>query len=205
MAQIKLFKSERQEFEVPNAELILIENFITPERAEQLYQELYKEVKWELRKLFMFGRWVDQPRLTALYGDDGKAYSYTGTTWETHPWIDPLVEIKDMVSKEVGQEINAVLCNLYRDGKDSCGWHSDAGKSDGQNPMICSISLGATRIFQVKHKSDPDFSKPISIPLPAGSLLIMAGEMQHYWQHAVPKAELPTPPRINLTFRTVMT
>ena len=197
-------KMKSQVFEIPDAKLILIENFIEPNKANELYLKLYKNVKWELRKLFMFGKWIDQPRLTALYGDDGKAYSYTGTTFETHQWLPELEEIRDMVSKEAGQKINAVLCNLYRDGKDGCGWHSDAGKSDGTNPMICSVSLGATRIFQIKHKTNPDYSSPINIPLPAGSLLIMAGEMQHHWQHAVMKQNIAVPPRINLTFRAVM-
>lgn len=200
-----LFTQEKIKFDIPDAELILIENFISPDDAQRLYKDLYKNVKWELRELFMFGRWVNQPRLTALYGDDEKSYSYTGTTFETHPWIAPLEEIRDKVAEEAGQKINAVLCNLYRDGKDGCGWHSDAGKSDGQNPMICSISLGATRIFQIKHRTNPEFSKPINIPLPAGSLLIMAGEMQHHWLHAVPKQNIAIEPRINLTFRTVMT
>ncbi len=200
----KLLEGHKEVFKIPDAELYIIPNFIDEVKARELYLKIYKEVKWEHRKLFMFGNWVLQPRLTALYGDDDKSYTYTGTTWETYPWIEPLAEIRDMVAKEVGQDINAVLCNLYRDGKDGCGWHSDAGKSDGTNPMICSISLGATRIFQIKHKTDPEYAKPISIPLPAGSLLVMAGAMQHHWQHAVHKTNIATPPRINLTFRTVM-
>lgn len=198
----KLFKSETQKFDLPNAELTLIEDFISPEMAKEFYHNIYNETKWELRKLFMFGKWINQPRLTALYGDDDKSYSYTGTTFETHPWTDTLRTIKEMVEKESGCKITAVLCNLYRDGKDGCGWHSDAGKDDGTNPLICSISLGETRVFQIKHKTNPEFAKPINIPLVSGSLLIMGGEMQHHWQHAIPKTSISIPPRINLTFRT---
>ena len=198
----KLFSEGVQKFDIPNAELTLIENFISPELAAELYHDIYNETKWELRKLFMFGKWIDQPRLTALYGDQDKSYSYTGTTFETHPWTEALNKIKSLVEVAADCKITAVLCNLYRDGKDGCGWHSDAGKDDGTNPLICSISLGETRIFQIKHRTDPQYAKPISIPLTAGSLLIMGGEMQHHWQHQVPKTSIATPPRINLTFRT---
>lgn len=190
--------------DLPDSEIILYENFLTKEEADVLYLQLYRQVKWELRKLFMFGRWVDQPRLTAFYGDEDKNYQYTGTKWEAHPWIKPLAEIKDRLVEFTGKPINGVLCNLYRDGQDSCGWHSDAGKSDGKNPQIYSISLGQTRIFQIKHNTNPEHSL-VNIPLTHGSLLLMGGPMQHYWQHAIPKVKGVCHPRINLTFRLTQT
>jgi alkylated DNA repair dioxygenase AlkB len=150
----------------------------------------------------MFGRWVNQPRLTAFYADEGLEYHYTGSQWKAHSWIEPLAALKDRISREFDTQINSVLCNLYRDGQDYCGWHSDFGKTDGPNPVIFSLSLGACRTFQIRHQTRSDL--PItSIELPSGSLLRMGGTMQKHWKHQVPK-QLGSGPRINLTFRTVM-
>lgn len=191
-------------YHIPDAEMRLYPNFIEPVKAERLYRELFNQVQWQQRSVIMYGKPIPQPRLTALYGDKNKAYTYTGLTWESLEWIAPLAEIRDLIATVDNHQINGVLCNLYRDGRDGCGWHSDAGESDGKNPVIYSISLGQTRNFQIKHKRDPNY-KLVNIPLTSGSLLVMGGPMQHHWQHAVPKSTQVMMPRINLTFRAVRT
>ncbi len=118
------------------------------------------------------------------------------------PWTKDLLFIKEKVDKQAGVIFNSVLLNLYRTGKDSVGWHRDNEKEFGTNPIITSISFGETRPFHLKHKFKKHIEKVI-IPLTHGSLLIMKGETQHYWEHQVPKTAKDISPRINLTFRIV--
>jgi alkylated DNA repair dioxygenase AlkB len=193
-SQSTLFDIEPDLTELPDCELLKLGEWIDPKQAKELLDTLQGTIAWELRQILMFGRWVNQPRLTAFYADEGLEYHYTGSQWKAHSWIEPLAALKD--------QINSVLCNLYRDGQDYCGWHSDFGKTDGPNPVIFSLSLGACRTFQIRHQTRSDL--PItSIELPSGSLLRMGGTMQKHWKHQVPK-QLGSGPRINLTFRTVM-
>ena len=116
------------------------------------------------------------------------------------PWTKALVAIKTQVEQATGYQFNACLANLYRDGNDTVGWHSDDEPELGEQPVIASVSLGAERDFQLKHKS---LSEKLTIPLKSGSLLTMSGETQNAWQHCLPRTKRVKSPRINLTFRRV--
>lgn len=142
-----------------------------------------------------------QPRLTAWYGDAGKDYSYSGITMQPLAWTDTLMAIKQSADKVAGVSFNSALLNLYRDGKDSMGWHRDNEKELGTNPVIASVSFGAPRRFLLRHYTDKKLVR--EIVLTHGSLLLMRGETQHYWEHSIPKTAKPAGSRINITFRIV--
>jgi alkylated DNA repair dioxygenase AlkB len=116
------------------------------------------------------------------------------------PWNRPLLEIKAVAEACADHAFNSVLLNLYRDGRDSVSWHADNEPGLGRNPIIASISLGMTRRFQMKHRQR---AERLSLDLPSGSCLVMAGATQHHWLHQVPKTSRPVGPRINLTFRAM--
>lgn len=142
-----------------------------------------------------------QPRLTAWYGEAGKAYSYSGITLHPLPWTPILRKIRERTETLAGVIFTGALLNLYRDGQDSMGWHRDNEKELGINPVIGSVSFGATREFRLRHHSD---KKPvISTRLTHGSCLLMKGETQHYWEHQVAKTREITGTRINITFRVI--
>lgn len=149
----------------------------------------------------MYGRTVPIPRLTAWHGDDGKSYTYSGITMHPEPWTMPLLGVKAAVEAEVGEDFNGVLLNFYRGGSDSMAWHSDDEVELGSEPIIASVSFGATRKLQLRHKSRPDLRGEME--LTDGSLLVMRGSTQTYWQHQVPKTSRPVGARINLTFRRI--
>ena len=148
----------------------------------------------------MFGRTVRVPRLVCWYGNRNAIYRYSGVEHIPHPWTKSLSELKTRIETFTQRTFNSVLGNLYRNGYDSMGWHSDDEKELGPNPFIASISLGSTRLFKVRHKSSKE---QIKLLLPHGSLLTMSGPFQHHWQHSIPKTSAPIAPRINLTFRDI--
>lgn len=135
------------------------------------------------------------------YADPGLSYTYSGVTHHGIPWTNQLLEVKKRVSKIAEVEFNSLLLNLYRDGNDSIGFHSDAEPELGNNPIIASISLGSTRTFVMKHLKSKE---KIKYDLPHGSLLIMGGTSQHHWVHGVPKTKEQVDARINLTFRKIL-
>jgi alkylated DNA repair dioxygenase AlkB len=182
------------------AELFFSPQWLAPEVAATLMETLGRETPWREETIKLFGKEVQQPRLTAWYGDAGCAYTYSGLTLQPQPWTDTLSELRRAVEKAAGSPFNSVLLNLYRDGKDSMGWHSDDEPELGKHPVIASLSLGETRRFHLRHRGDRSVL-PLRLDLPAGSLLIMAGETQHHWQHRLSKTQRPVGPRINLTFR----
>jgi alkylated DNA repair dioxygenase AlkB len=144
---------------------------------------------------------VASPRLSAWYGDPGAIYSYSGLRLEPLPWTPVLLEIRQVVTDLAETPFNSVLLNLYRDGQDSMGWHSDAEPELGRNPVIASVSLGAVRRFVLRHKKRKE--QHIALELESGSVLVMGGALQHYWRHALPKIRQAVGPRINLTFRLI--
>ena len=156
---------------------------------------------WRQDEIFVYGRAVRIPRLQAWYGDNQQSYQYSGLTMLALPWTAVLLDIKQAVESYSGCQFNSCLVNLYRDGNDSVSWHSDDEPELGTNPVIASVSLGAKRDFQLKHKMS---GKKLSVPLTSGSLLLMAGETQHYWQHCIAKSKRVESPRINLTFRQIV-
>ncbi|RLD23577.1 MAG: alpha-ketoglutarate-dependent dioxygenase AlkB [Bacteroidetes bacterium] len=205
MSDLNLFSSEEDSSAIPlalkDATVIYYPNFISSKYASEVFQKLLKETPWQEDTIKIFGKEYKQPRLTALYGKEGKSYSYSGITMFPLAFTPLLYEIKTLTEKEVNIKFNTVLLNLYRDGNDSNGWHSDDEKELGENPVIASLSLGAKRYFHLKHKKDKKLK--FKIPLDHGSLLLMKGTTQHYWLHQLPKSKKVTEPRINLTFRII--
>ncbi|OYU97549.1 MAG: alpha-ketoglutarate-dependent dioxygenase AlkB [Bacteroidetes bacterium B1(2017)] len=182
-----------------NGELFLLPNFIGEQEAADFYNKLEKEIDWQLYHIKIFGKLLAQPRLSAWYGN--VSYTYSGIRLEPKPFSPLIEEIKQKIELATGHTFNSVLLNLYRDGNDSMGWHSDDEKELGINPVIASLSVGANRLFKVKHKQQKGLG--LNLNLGQGSLLVMGGEMQHSWQHAIPKSSKACLPRINLTFRKI--
>ncbi len=190
-----------QNLNLRDAEIIYYPSFYNKEVADSYYQQLRDETAWQQDDIKIFGKVYPQPRLTAFFGEPDKNYTYSGITMEPLPFTGLLKKIKTDVESITGTVFNSVLLNLYRNGKDSNGWHSDDEPTLGKNPVIASLSLGAERKFQLRHKSDKTAKSAIN--LEHGSLLLMKGETQHFWQHQVPKTKKQVDPRINLTFRVL--
>lgn len=186
----------------PGGRLILARRWLPRERARSLIERLRDEVDWQSRTIRMFGREILQPRLLSFQGDPGICYRYSGGDYEALPWHPALELIRNRLAIELGVVLNSVLVNLYRDGRDSMGWHSDDEPELGRNPTIASISLGQERRFVLRSRSLP--KRTIELVPPHGSLLVMAGDLQHAWQHQVPRTARLVGPRINLTFRRVL-
>jgi alkylated DNA repair dioxygenase AlkB len=196
-----LFDSDPIVFDVPDASIIYYPNFFSTEEATMLFDTLQKEIPWQQDDIKVYGKVYPQPRLTALFGNEGKSYSYSNITMHPHKWSPLLMSIKEKVEEATEVIYSTVLLNYYRDGKDSNGWHADNEKELGTNPIIASLSFGAERMFQLKHNAIPN--QKINIPLAHGSLLVMKGTTQHFWKHQIPKTTKPIGPRINLTFRII--
>lgn len=194
-----LFSHEPIHFDLPDADIAYFPAFFGRNEADELFAALRDTIPWQQDNITVFGKTHPQPRLTALYGD-GKPYSYSGITMQPLPWNALLQEIRTKVENASGVRFTSVLLNLYRDGRDSNGWHADDEPELGKNPVIASLSFGAERVFQLKHRSKP---LKQNIILEHGSLLLMRGETQHFWKHQIPKTAKPITPRINLTFRII--
>jgi alkylated DNA repair dioxygenase AlkB len=164
--------------------------------ADRLFAELRGAIEWRQEVATLMGRRVAIPRLTAWHGAAG--YVYSGIRMTPAPWTPPLLELKALAEALAGQPFDSVLLNLYRDGRDSVSWHADNEPGLGRDPVIASLSLGAVRRFQLRHRRGPE---RLTLDLPHGSCLIMAGATQHHWLHQLPKTARPVGPRINLTFR----
>jgi len=184
---------------LPDAEMQFYPELFSAADCDRLWADLKTQIQWHQDSIQMFGRKLLLPRLTAWYGDPGAVYSYSGIQMKPLPWIDCLLEIKRRVVAISPDCLNSVLLNFYRDGKDSMGWHSDDEPELGVNPVIASVSFGGSRKFKLRHKHQDCKTQ---LELTDGSLLIMRGKTQHFWQHQVPKAATAMP-RINLTFRFI--
>lgn len=190
-------------FDLPDADIILFDEFFTKTESEKLYKNLIEKINWQQYTIKMFGKILNQPRLTAFYGEEDKPYAYSGLKLTPNPWTEDLLFIKSRITKTAQINFSSVLLNYYRNGQDSMGWHSDDEKELGQNPVIGSISFGETRLFQLRHLTRKDLKK-VDIKLTNGSFLLMKGQTQHYWEHQIPKTSKHITPRINLTFRTII-
>ncbi|RDI58274.1 alpha-ketoglutarate-dependent dioxygenase AlkB family protein [Flavobacterium glaciei] len=193
--------SEPLFLDLPDAEIIYYPQFFDKEQADIIFTELIKKIPWQHDEIRVYGKIHPQPRLTALFGNEGKPYSYSNITMQPHPWNLLLQKLKTKIEKVSDTIFTTVLLNQYRDGKDSNGWHADNEKELGTNPVIASLSFGAERTFQLKHNLNKDLKK--SIVLEHGSLLLMKGSTQHFWKHQIPKTAKPIDPRVNLTFRVI--
>jgi len=184
-----------------DSEVYYMPDFMARKNADTLFEELMDTIPWRSDKITVFGKTYDQPRLTAWFGGEGKSYSYSGITMEPVAFPGLLMELKTKIEIATDTKFNSCLANLYRDGQDSNGWHSDDEKELGINPAIASVSLGEARYFHLRHKSD--YSLKEKLLLQPGSLLVMKGTTQHHWQHQVPKTKRKIGSRINLTFRYI--
>ncbi|QDU80483.1 2OG-Fe(II) oxygenase superfamily protein [Polystyrenella longa] len=169
--------------------------FLPPTLSEQYFVELRNHCQWE-QKPGLFGHM--QPRLIASYGDEGISYKYSGVVNTALPWTETLLEIKEKIEAIQG-EYNYCLLNCYRTGSDSMGWHADDEPEMGN--VIGSLSLGATRKFRIRHNATRETK---TFQVGNGTLIIMAGTMQQFWQHEVPKTKRHVGERINLTFRKIV-
>jgi alkylated DNA repair dioxygenase AlkB len=178
-----------------NGGIILYDQrFLPPDLADRYFVELRDTSAWEQKK-GAFGQM--QPRLTASYGDDGITYYYSGTKNKALSWTKTLLDIKGKIEAVKG-EYNYCLLNRYRSGSDSVGLHAD--DEPGMGNVIGSLSLGATRTFRIRHNTTRETR---SFGVGNGTLIIMAGTMQNFWKHEVPKTTEHVGERINLTFRKI--
>jgi alkylated DNA repair dioxygenase AlkB len=174
--------------------------FLAAADADRAYAALADQAAWKQESIAMFGRRVPLPRLTAWHGDPEAVYRYSGLLNVPAPWTPQLAELRERLADRLGVRFNSVLLNWYRGGNDAMGWHADDEPELGREPAIASLSLGATRTFELEHRTDRE---RVAVPLEHGSLLVMTGQTQHRWRHRVPKQRRVEGGRINLTFRTV--
>ncbi|MCL6267949.1 alpha-ketoglutarate-dependent dioxygenase AlkB family protein [Flagellimonas myxillae] len=186
---------------LPKSDMVYYPAILSTEKSDQYFKILKETVPWRQDEITVFGKTHPQPRLTALYGNNSKAYSYSGITMQPLEFTQNLLDLKEIVEQIAKTSFSTCLLNFYRDGKDSNGWHSDDEKELGKNPVIASVSLGAERFFHLRNKSDKTLKHKML--LEHGSLLVMKGETQHFWQHQIPKTAKPIGERINLTFRVI--
>ena len=193
--------NEEIKFNLPNSDISYFPNFIENSKANFYFKNLKAAIPWQQDTIKVFGKIHPQPRLTALFGTNGKSYTYSNITMNPHAFTPELLELKKAVESVAEVNFTTCLLNLYRDGKDSNGWHADDEKELGENPIIASITLGQERFFHLRHKNNKHLKQ--KIVLQHGSLLLMKGETQHFWQHQIPKTDKIIGERINLTFRVV--
>lgn len=199
---LNLFPNEKIILNLPDAVFEYYPNFFSKEKADELFKTLLKETPWQQDEITIFGKTHLQPRLTALYGNEGKPYSYSNIIMHPHQWNSLLTFIKEEIEEVCSQSFTTVLLNQYRNEKDSNGWHADNEKELGRNPIIASVSFGEERILKLKHNTNKEAK--LSLILEHGSLLLMKEGSQIYYKHQVAKSSKPKKERINLTFRTIL-
>jgi alkylated DNA repair dioxygenase AlkB len=199
---LNLFPKEKIILSLPDAVFEFYPNFFNQEEADILFEKLLSETPWQHDEITIFGKKILQPRLTCLFGNQGKPYSYSGLIMQPHFWNPTIMFIKEKIEQISAQNFTTVLANLYRNEKDSNGWHADNERELGRNPIIASVSFGEERKFQLKHVSNKNIK--LSLNLNHGSLLLMKEGSQIHYKHQIPKATQPKNNRINLTFRTIL-
>lgn len=191
-----------EKFDLKDGEVWLMPNFMPADKAVFYYETLLSTINWRQEEIKMYGKVYPVPRKTAWYGHPGFNYKYSGILCNPESWTKELIDIKRVIEHFLpGENFNSVLLNLYRDGNDKVSWHADDEPELGVNPTIASVSLGAVRRFDLKHKDDPE--QKLQIELTSGSLVIMKGALQHHWLHQIPAQKRINEPRINLTYRTI--
>jgi len=201
MQQLNLFAPD-ESLRFPEQLLEYFPGFLQETESLLLLETLVSEVPWQQQTIHMYGKEVVTPRLTAWYGDSEKTYQFSGTKFDPIPWTKELYDLKLKIETATHIQFNSVLLNYYRNGNDSVAWHGDNEKELGKNPHIASVSLGQPRKFEFRHKNE--HARKYALQLENGSLLIMKGDLQHTWEHRIPKSKNENGPRINLTFRTIL-
>jgi len=192
--------SDRRELLPFDGSALLIPKFLLPGQTEPLFQQIMNETVWEKPEMVMFGKKYSQAGLSTWYTDTEIPYVYSGITRQPHQMTVALANILRLCEDATSASFNSVLVNLYRDGNDSVSWHADNEEINGSEPVIASVSLGATRRFDLRHKES---GETVRVDLEDGSLLVMSGLSQHCWVHQIAKTKSKVGPRINLTFRQV--
>lgn len=194
--------ADLQPIALDGADLALAPAWLAPGAADELMASLRDTVPWEIHRIRLFGREHASPRLSCWIGDPQAVYRYSGTVFTPHPWPPLLQDLREVLQAQLRESFNSVLANRYRDGRDAMGWHSDDERELGPEPVIASLSLGATRRFVLRDRLHHD--RKLALELPHGSLLVMRGATQRHWQHALPRTARPVGERINLTFRHIL-
>lgn len=169
-------------------------------QADEYLAALIYDVSWSEDHFYAFDRRINIPRLQAWYADPGIQYSYSNNLLTQQGWLPLLLTIRQAIEQQVQHPFNSVLLTYYRNGNDSVSWHADDEAELGPQPWIASLSLGASRLFQYRHKQTGQIE---TMSLHHGDLLLMHPGFQYHWQHQVPQQSNITEPRINLTFRFV--
>lgn len=188
-----------QLFQLPDAQLLMWQQVLDLETSRQLLAHLV-QLPWQKPAIWMFGRMLPIPRQQVWMGDPHCSYRYSGVLFSPEPWTPILLQVTAMVSQLTGHPFNCVLLNRYDGGGEHMGWHSDDEPELGESPVIASLSLGQSRRFDLRHK---DLGCQLQLKLADGDLLLMAGECQRFWQHALPKQARAEGTRYNLTFRYI--
>ena len=185
-----------------NLEIDIYQDISLDQKKNLWFKSCLNDLNCEKGFIKIFGKTHQIPRLQSWYADNGIEYTYSGKKLKRHNWNETLIEIKGEIEKITSFKFNSVLANLYRDENDSMGLHSDDEKELGINPVIASLSLGESRDLYFKHKN---IKKSLNIPQKNGQLIVMHGETQKYWKHEIKKTKNFKKPRINLTFRNIIT
>lgn len=184
-----------------DGEVIYFGKIFEQEKSDSLLMAFRNNIEWKNDEAVLFGKKIITKRKAAWYGDEPFKYTYSRTTKTALPWTKELEELKKEVEQKCGESFNSCLLNLYHNGSEAMGWHSDAEKDLKKNGTIASVSLGAERKFSFKHKENV---WRIDITLEHGSLLLMKGETQTHWLHSLPPTKKVRDARISLTFRTIV-
>ncbi len=181
-----------------DGEALYLGKIFDEQQSERHMQTLLKQISWSNERIVVRGQTVTAGRKVAWYGDANYSYVYSATKKIALPWLPELLPIKTQVEEKSAEFFNACLLNLYADGSQGMGWHSDAEKELVAGASIASLSLGAERRFVFKHKRSQE---KVEVHLPSGALLLMRGQTQQHWLHSLPKTTKTSQARLNLTFR----
>lgn len=202
MSQFPLFENkEIQQYNLDNGKMYFYPNYLDLESCSYYLKQLKAHLPWQQEVIQMYGKEIPVPRLSSWHGDKESSYTYSGIPLPPNPWNEDLLKLKSICEEASNHTFNSVLANLYRNGNDSVAWHADDEPELGKNPVIASLTFGAERKFQLRHKTTKE---RIDLILKNGSLLVMQGQLQHYWQHQIPKTKKRIGERMNLTFRRIL-
>jgi alkylated DNA repair dioxygenase AlkB len=184
--------------ELGTSNIVFWPNWLSGAEADQLLSRAIEQTEWRQDNIRIAGKIIPVPRLQNWFGDPATSYTYSGICLQAVSFPDWMEQLRLSVEGQTGQPFNRALVNYYRHGRDSVDWHADDEKALGPAPVIASVSLGAERVFQLRHNLSRE---KLSISLPHGSLLLMGAGIQQHWQHRLAKVGDLQEPRVNFTFR----
>lgn len=185
--------------ELGTSNIVFWPNWLSGAEADQqLLSRAIEQTDWRQDNIRIAGKIIPVPRLQNWFGDPATSYTYSGICLQAVSFPDWMEQLRLSVEGQTGQPFNRALVNYYRHGRDSVDWHADDEKALGPAPVIASVSLGAERVFQLRHNLSRE---KLSISLPHGSLLLMGAGIQQHWQHRLAKVGDLQEPRVNFTFR----